>query len=76
MAHKLGTVNGYVLSTAWFRGVRLTFNGTTKDLAEILAGRGARVGEKVLANYGGTKKTGAREHSVVADGRPCGIWVA
>jgi len=71
-----GTINGYVLSTAWFRGLKFNFNGTTLDLARSLKSRGARIGETVEVNTGGKLRSNARTRTIVADGRDLGIWVA
>ncbi len=72
-AKMIGTVNGYVTSTAWVGKSVIAFNGTTKDLAESLMARGVKVGTKVLANYGGSLKANAREMMTVDD--PRGLWV-
>jgi hypothetical protein len=75
---KLGTVNGRVLSSAWCKGKRFDFDGTTRGLARAAILAGVEAGDRILANYGGREKQGARACEIVAaphDDRAFGFWI-
>lgn len=72
-AHKLGTVNGYSVSPAWFGRKAFSFDGTVKGLTLSALASGARDGDKVQANFGG----GFRAYRIRAtpwDARANGFW--
>ena len=50
----IGTVNGYVNSVFKMGRKRLAFDGTTKGLVAVAVANGAKDGQKLLCNYGGT----------------------
>lgn len=78
MAKKiLGTVNGYVRSTAWIASKKFEFDGTTLGLVKSAIANGAKAGTKVQANFGGRLKSAAREMIIINaphDERANGYW--
>lgn len=74
---KIGTINGFVKSIAWFNGKSFEFDGTTRGLTLSALANGAKEGTKIKANFGGKSIEGAREMVIVSaphDERAKGFW--
>lgn len=70
----IGSIGCFSASPAKFGHRSFQFNGTTKDLVITAQKFGAKVGDKIQANYGG----GFRTYTLVSaphDDRANGLWV-
>lgn len=78
MPKMLGCINARASSSAWLGKKRFEFDATTKGLVKSAIANGAKVGDKIKANYGGNSKKGARDYTIVSaphDDRAGGFWV-
>lgn len=67
----LGNVNAYITTPVTFKGKRLSYDGTTKNLTQVLVANGAKAGSKFVDDQGRTRKVVAAAH----DNRAGGFWV-
>ena len=77
MTRMIGTVNGFVQSSAWIGSKPFLFDGTVKGLVRSAVSVGAKAGTSVKANFGGTTKAGARDMVIISaphDDRAMGFW--
>ena len=72
-ARKLGTVNGYSVSSARLGRKAFTFDGTVKGLTLSAVANGAKAGDNVHANFGGGFRA-YRIHATPWDARANGFW--
>lgn len=70
----IGTVNGYVNSVFKMGRKKLSFDGTTKGLVEVAIANGAKNGQKLSCNYGGTNYDYCDITMVINNGWANRIW--
>jgi hypothetical protein len=73
MPKMIGTINGYVKSTAKFGRKKFDFDGTTLGLVRAALATGAKVGDTIRADYGAGFKPYTL-YSNPMDDRAGGVW--
>lgn len=68
---QIGNVNAYITTPLTFQGKRLTYDGTTKNMVQVLVTAGAVVGSTFVDDMGRKRKVVAAPH----DNRAGGFWV-
>ena len=69
----VGTINGYSLCAAKLGRRKFNFDGTTLGLVRAALAQGAKVGDKVQADFGGGFKPMVL-YSNPRDDRAGGVW--
>lgn len=67
----LGNINQYIKTNVTFKRKVLTFDGTTKNLVQVLIANGAIAGSTFTDDQGRKRKVVAAAH----DNRANGFWV-
>ena len=62
----IGTVNGFIYSRAWLGNQAFGFDGTTRGLVRAAYDAGAKAGDIILANFGGTDKRNTNAYTLYA----------
>jgi hypothetical protein len=73
----IGTVNGFVYSRAWLGKTEFGFDGTMRGMVRSAHEAGAKPGDIVSANFGGTDMRNIRDYTLYAapyDDRAFGLW--